>query len=153
MPSENPYQPPDPETPLAVAPTVGQPAVGGVGWWWVLGASVIAAIAGVVGRLVRPLISGPVHYEAIVGLVLMILVCVVLLVRFRKFPRPQGIFFYLTGTLAIWAAHVGGWMIAHGEIWADVVWVNLACNAVAALVGCVTLFLPRSGRQPHFPPS
>ncbi len=145
MPTENPYRPPDPETPLAVAPTASQPAVAGAGWGWVLGGSVIAAAVGVVGRLVRPLITGPVHYEAIAGLVLMIIACVVLLVRFRRFPRPQGIFFYITGTVAVWAAHASGWMLAHGEIWDDVVWLNLACCAVAALVGCVILFLPRLG--------
>lgn len=147
MRGENPYRPPDPETPLAVAPTSGGPAVGKTGWRWVLGASVLAATTGVAGRLIRPLITGPVHYEAIATLALMIIVCVVLLVRFRRFPRPQGIFFYITGTIAVWTAHALGWMIVHGEIWDDVVWLNLTCSAVATLVGCVILLLPRTGMK------
>lgn len=143
MSGENPYRPPEQATPLAVARESSQRPVAKIGWAWVLGTSMFAGTMGVVGRLVRPLISGPVHYEAIAGLALMIIACVVLLVRFRRFPRPQGVFLFITGTVAAWTAHAVGWMIAHGEIWDDVVWLNLASSAVAMLVGCVILLLPR----------
>jgi hypothetical protein len=86
----NPYASPqsDPEP----AESFDQPDVDSrlIATRWIAAAAFLALVSGVASRLVRPLFTGPVHYDALIGVALLVVLSAVLLTRFWLLPLRTG---------------------------------------------------------------
>ena len=97
------------------------------------------AVTGVVSRLCRPLIGGPIHYEAIAALLILVTFSLVL-VFVNRTTRPK--LAHLLFQLENFSLSVGfacGWTIIQRGIWSDFIFVSLAQLACTALVGSLLL--------------
>jgi len=91
-------------------------------------------VVGAVSSYVRPMISGPVHYEAIVSLLLLVLFFVITLFICLGQERPVK----WTSVIIVvtWITYFAGWSLVAQRIWGDLVGVSVAgagCSLAAAV--------------------
>ena len=102
--------------------------------WIVSSAMVFGLVVGAVSSYVRPMISGPVHFEAIVSLLLLVMFFVVTLVISLATARPM-----LWTSVAIvltWLAYFVGWSLVAQRMWDDMIGVcatGIVCSLTVAL--------------------
>lgn len=108
---------------------------------WAALLGVAAFLTGVMSRFVRPMIPGPVHYEAIASMLVVIAMCVVMLILVIRLPIAQATVAIQSGVLLFWGMHLLGWSSVHGSFWGDMVGVSAACWVVSAIVAQMILFL------------
>ena len=95
---------------------------------------VFGLVVGAVSSYVRPMISGPVHFEAIVSLLLLVMFFVVTLVISLATARPM-----LWTSVAIvltWLAYFVGWSLVAQRMWDDMIVVcatGIVCSLTVAL--------------------
>lgn len=120
---------------------------------WIAFFGVVALAIGIVSRLVRPMIDGPIHYESIVSGLLLIALCFVLLGLLKSFPFQRALVGLLIGLFAIWCGYFCGWTAVHGSVWDDLIAVAAMMWLVSSLTGSVILYIhkSRTARQKRTP--
>ena len=108
---------------------------------WAITNTLLGGIVGAISRYVRPMIDGPIHYEAIVSTILMLLLCAVVAIQFAvvKPFRWRRITVVSALIFAAWLAYSIGWSIVHGSIWDDTIGAMLA-GCLVSLVGSLAIF-------------
>ena len=115
-----------------------------------LGFSILfGGIVGAGSRYVRPLISGPIHYESLVAGLLLVLFSAIVALRFSAAPRPVTV---VTGlVVASWAAYATAWSVIHGSLWDDLMVAALTGAAVSSVLAMSTIatsrWIVRRGRR------
>lgn len=89
-------------------------------------------VFGVITRSLRPLFSGPTHWESLIALIVLIGLTLMLALFHRRKGFQLG---FQLENFAFWAGWVSGWCIVHGHVWSDVLGVTLIWWLVCAVVG------------------
>ena len=76
---------------------------------------------------------GPVHYEAIVALGILIVIALFLAINHRK--SSNGFWPFQLEIVSLWFAFAAGWSLVHGSIWGDIVSFTVAWWIGSALIG------------------
>ena len=110
---------------------------------WMIVLPVACAVGGtgvgLVSRICRPLIVGPVHYEALVSTAVLFLSALLLVFANRKMtPRLAHLYFQLEN-FSLWAGYACGWTIVQKSIWDDLVVVVLSISVCVGFVGSLLL--------------
>ena len=92
----------------------------------------VGGIVGFVSRTVRPLIDGPIHYEAIAEMGFKMLVSILLLWVSIRSKAERPIQWLAIAILALWLGSTLGWSAAERGVWTDYLVVN-------AIYGLLTL--------------
>lgn len=80
---------------------------------------------GAVTRYLRPHFPGPVHHDALIALIALILMCLsLLLMHLRCRPRGRTLGSLQLGTGFLWLGYMIGWSIVHRSFWDDLVIVT-----------------------------
>lgn len=108
-----------------------------------------AALTGVVSRLVRPLISGPVHYEALATVVLLSVACLVLLLGLRQIAYRRAVVTYAIEVVALWGVFAVAWSIIDQRLRHDLVAVIGLFWAVSTAVGLFILWIIQKAYPPR----
>ena len=74
---------------------------------------------GIAARAIRPHLSGPVHYEALVSLVVLSAACLVLLLGLRRISYWRAALVFIIEMTALWACFVIGWIIIERQLVED----------------------------------
>lgn len=93
----------------------------------------VGLVIGVVSRALRPHIMGPVHYEAIVTLGLLVAVTLALVLSHRQ--SSHGLWPFQLEAFSLWAAFASGWSLMHGGVWTDLIAVAVPWWLGCAVVG------------------
>lgn len=110
---------------------------------WILYSAVVGFIVGVGSRYVRPMISGPVHYESLVAAVLLIVFLAVVVTRFSG-AQLRSLFPVSIGLVVVtWGAYFFGWSIVHGRFWDNLASAASMGALVSLVVVSVILFAVR----------
>ena len=131
-PSSTPVQasprPPAPPSP----PTFGRPSA------ILVRATAVVAIGFILGaasRVIRDAIPGPVHYEAIVSLAVLVVVSALLAFSHRRARNSMWV--YQLEVFSLWAAFESGWSLVNGGIWSDALFAFGAWWLGCAVLGAV----------------
>ncbi len=124
-----------PSTRPMMAPTASEVRSAARGWGVVTPILVLVSgfIVGMVSRWVRQMISGPIHYEALVSIAVLGSVCLLLALKNRGWGR--GFWLYQLEVFALWAAFTSGWSLVNAGFWSDLVGFAVACWILSAIVG------------------
>ena len=106
-------------------------------------AGTLSLIVGMASRLMKPLVSGPVHFEALAAILLNVFFSLVLFGVVRRFPFIRALVALQIGLFVIWFAYLAGWSIMNGGLWDDVVGISAAMWIVSAFVGLGLLFVQK----------
>lgn len=91
---------------------------------------------GNVSRLARPFLKvGPVHYDALVALVLLLLISIWLVFDASLEQPRTAMIRYCLNSIAFWASFVSGWSFVHGHAWDDLLGFSLVWCAGCCVVG------------------
>ena len=102
---------------------------------------------GVVSRLCRPLIVGPVHYEALISTAVLCLAAVLLVVlNCKTSPKLAHLCFQLEN-FSLWIGYASGWTVIQKSLWDDFVFVVLATNLCVGFAGSLLLLALQSLRR------
>ena len=74
---------------------------------------------GIAARAIRPHLSGPVHYEALVSLVVLSAACLVLVLGLRRISYWRAALVFIIEMTALWACFVIGWIIIERQLVED----------------------------------
>ena len=101
----------------------------------ILAASTIFGFAvGAISSYVRPMIPGPIHYEAIASLLLISLFLLIAIFTCLRTARP--VQWMSLVILLTWLSHFAGWSLVAWRVWADffaVTAVSIGCSLAIAL--------------------
>ncbi|MDG2223742.1 MAG: hypothetical protein P8L85_20355 [Rubripirellula sp.] len=117
----NPYQPPGVKIDQAVRLNDATPT--GIAWlkiWLVAAASLFV---GVISRLARELVRGPIHFEAIAATVVQIALVLAVIYTFRRWRLRDGIINVNLAITMIWWAFLIGWTFIHRKLWDDFIFM------------------------------
>lgn len=106
---------------------------------------VFGLFLGAVSSYVRPMISGPIHFEAIASLFLIILFLVIAMffcIRTAGPLRWMSVVVVLT-----WVSYYVSWSLVAQRVWDDMLWLMLAGVAVSLTVALPIVFLWRRMRD------
>ena len=102
-------------------------------------------VIGVLSRALRSAISGPVHYETLLSVVLLAGACLALALDHRRARR--GFWPYQLEVFALWAAYTSGWSVVHGYVWSDLLSSTIMLWLACAVVGGIVVVLARRGAR------
>lgn len=109
---------------------------------WFVALLLVGMLVGAVSRYVRPYCSGPVHYEALVDLVMRIAIGVwVLIIHLRYYPKRRAWASLQLSLVGLHLGHLIGWSAVEGRFWDDllqvdaVIWVASGVISTVLLVG------------------
>lgn len=105
-------------------------------------------LIGVVSSFVRPMLSGPMHPEAIGSLMLLILIALFGVAHHAGSGPGRGVIVFELEMVSLWAAFVFGWSLVHGSLWSDFVAFGIVGWLGSAVGGLVLIPLVRSVRRP-----
>ncbi len=109
---------------------------------WALSISVFGLGLGMAERWVRPMITGPVHYEALIGLLLKIIVCLLVLgMHLRYQPRKTALLSLQISYFGFWWSCMVGWTFVNKLIFDDLLFVMGLCWFISALIGGIVVFV------------
>ncbi|MEM8671354.1 MAG: hypothetical protein AAGG48_27790 [Planctomycetota bacterium] len=135
---DNPYQPPR----EANAPNIeSSDAIQKIPFWLFGGVGFLSLIVGIVSRHVRPMIVGPIHYDALVALILEIAMILVAIFLLRRRKTRDAIIYLNIALAAIWPLFSVGWTIRHGAVWNDFVGVVSAFWLGSAVFGSLVMYV------------
>jgi hypothetical protein len=146
MAEQNPYQPPQAAIDRPAEPTSMPLAVG-----WIVTFAAGGFLIGLASRTVRPYISGPVHYEMLVALGLLIGLALAAIYRFRKLPLRTALRCFNLAMFSLWAAFAIGWTVIHRGFWDDLVGMTAAFWIGSAVIGSILLKLLHVYKQHQRP--
>jgi len=107
----------------------------------------VGGAVGVVSRLCRPLIVGPVHYEALVSTVVLCLAAVLLVVlNCKTSPKLAHLCFQLEN-FSLWTGYASGWTVIQKSLWDDLVFAVFAINLCVGFAGSLLLLALQSLRR------
>jgi hypothetical protein len=98
---------------------------------WLIFSTIFGFAVGAGSRYVRPMITGPVHYESLVAGILLILYLVMASVRFSAADHHPR--FVMALVVVIWGSYFTDWSIVHGHVWGNLVFAALM-GALASLI-------------------
>ena len=112
---------------------------------------------GVVSRKCRDLISGSVHYETLVSLVVLCVSSLLIVFVNRKaMPKSAHLLFQLENSF-LWLGHALCWLVVNQSLWDDFVFFAVAMTMVTALIGsallsfvCYSCVSAKKGRGPRW---
>lgn len=103
--------------------------------------AVVTALLGVATGLVRPMIPGPVHYETIVSLLVVVpLVLLAWVFVLRAVPWQRAGRWVVLGDVAICMAYWAGWSLLVRHLWDDNLVVMALYAVVAPALSCPLLW-------------
>ncbi len=102
-------------------------------------------VIGVLSRALRSAIRGPVHYEALLSILLLAAICLALALDHRRARR--GFWPYQLEVFALWAAFTSGWSVVHGHVWSDLLSMTIMLWLACAVVGGIVVSLTRRGAR------
>lgn len=140
MVDKNPYAPPMNNS----GPPESAVDVRSISRRWVVGVTLCGFVVGVASRIARDSVQGPVHYDALVALIVLAVMCVVVLIRFWRFPLAQGKRALQIALFCVWASFAMGWSVAHGGIWEDILGISAVGWIGSAIAGALALRIPHS---------
>ncbi len=116
-------------------------------------ALLLALGVGMAARAIRTQISGGVHYESLVAVIVLSVACVVLLLGLRRvaYRRASAVFF-IEGT-AVWLSFAVGWVIIAQRLWIDALVITGVLWASTVFPGLVLLWLVQRCWPPRRPMS
>jgi hypothetical protein len=94
---------------------------------------VVGFVMGVGSRLLRDAVHGPIHYEAIASLAVLVILSASLAASHRG--ARTSIWLYELEAFSLWAAFLSGWSLVHGGVWSDALVAFGAWWLGAAVVG------------------
>ena len=146
---QNPYTPPRTDSAADTAPA-GDDAIdhSQVARRCTFSVAVCAFAIGIAARLARPHFSGPVHYESLVALACLVILCLGALACFWRFPRAVAVRSLQIALLVLWAAFTAGWSLIHGSLWGDLLAVNAICWLASSVIGSLALLTLRKRERP-----
>jgi hypothetical protein len=110
------------------------------GSWYVFGSFFAGFGIGAISRWVRPSFPGPIHYEAMIALVVEIGLCVALLILHLRYrPIVRATLSLEGGLAALWCGNVLGWSLVHGSLVDDLLAVDGVCWLISGIAGAVIL--------------
>lgn len=144
--SGNPYRPPQTRgaTPPRPSADDGDPMAITMGWFALV--LIAALLIGAASRTIRPLVPGPVHYEAIGEMMFKAALSIAMLLRVWNMPLLKRLLAYGAGQLCLWGGAITGWSFVHRQIWDDAVKVAVVGWAIATVVGWACLMIPARRR-------
>ena len=114
---------------------------------WVAGLSFVAFLIGAGSRLVRPFVSGAIHYEMLGVLVGMACLCGILVLRLWRFPLRIALLSVEVGLICMWSAQLLGWSLVHGSFWDDIAGVTLVCWLLSSSIAVGVTLIPHERHE------
>ena len=108
-----------------------------------------ALVVGAAARLIRPLIDGPIHYEALGAVVLLCTACLLLLLGLRRIAYRRGALVYVIECSAVWACFAIGWIAVNGRVWDDILAVSGVYWVGTVFPGLLLLLAVQRVRPPR----
>ena len=106
---------------------------------------------GVVSRQCRDLISGPVHYDALVSLfVLCVSSLLLVFVNRQAMPKSAHLSFQLENSF-LWLGPASGWVVVNQYMWVDFVFFSVAMTMITAFIGSALLLFMRVCKERSWP--
>ncbi len=139
MAEQNPYQPPQAAVDQVAEPVKPTPMSRVVAVGWIVTFAAGGFLIGLISRTVRPYISGPVHYEMLVALGLLIGLALAAIYRFRALQYIRGLMFLNLALFALWAAFATGWSLIDRRLWDDLIGMAAALWLGSAVIGSILL--------------
>ncbi len=101
----------------------------------------LALGVGMAARAIRTQLSGGVHYESLLAVIVLLVACLVLLLGLRRIAyRRASAVFVIEGT-ALWLCFAVGWVIIGRRMWMDLLSVTGMLWASTVFPGLVVLWL------------
>ena len=151
MSNANPYRPPRASLEQTTASKEIAPktkAADRVAWGVMIGVGVFGSFVGALSRTVRPMISGPTHYEMMATMFVLTMTMLGLLAYFGRSMFFATAMVNVNFAFALlWFGFFVGWTIVHGKIWDDMVGVSLFFWFGSAVIGSLTLLALNGGRR------
>ena len=138
MSNPNPYRPPKSPAERVTLREVVSPT--GLAWKLILTVSIISLLVGLISRYVRPMITGPIHYEMIVAIFIQISLVLGVLWVSRHRPLRDGIISANLAIAAVWGAFFIGGSVVHGTVWGDVVGLTAVFWVASAIFGSLAMY-------------
>ncbi len=139
MPESNPYHPPREKAEHAVI--LSDPELTGIAWRKLCLMGCSGLFVGVTSRLARQLVPGPIHYEAIAAMVVLIALVLAVIYTFRRWPLYDALINMDLAITMLWGSFFIGWTIIHGEIWVDFIFLAamswFGSTTIGSLLMCV----------------
>ncbi|MHC5115325.1 MAG: hypothetical protein ACYTGP_12960 [Planctomycetota bacterium] len=114
--------------------------------------AVVCLLLGIAARLMRPLFVG-VHWEALVGFILLGVLCVVSVIVHRRIPWRRALLTLEVQVATIWLTFVVGWSFVEKKFWSDLLGVAAGWWLACAIVSPLLLVAIQRVRQPTFDPN
>jgi hypothetical protein len=137
MTESNPYQPP--ESPVERVRQEDIWPSSGLAWRPLLLMALMGLLVGFVSRSVRPMITGPIHYEMIGVIFWQGSWILASLVVFWKMGLRRGILHVNLGIAAIWWAFFLGWSIRHRGVWDDLIGMTITFWIGSSAIGSLAM--------------
>ena len=100
------------------------------------------AVAGGISAYVRPMIQGPIHYEMLASMFIVLpLIVLALVISMRRTPWRHVTRHLLFAIFATCFAFTAGWAAVQARMWDDMFWVMLVYGLIAAAVAWLLLFV------------
>lgn len=125
---DNPYSPPQTVSPPMLEPVDGSWLSNGNAIHVVL--FVTGLTLGLLSRFLRPFITGPIHFEALIefGVKIAISIAMLWLARNRHMRHP--VLRFSLSVFALWIGSAIGWSMLNGRLWSD----HLLFNTTGCLI-------------------
>ena len=111
-------------------------------WGWLVGVGMLGCVLGLASRAVRPFFGGPMHWDAMVTLVLLFVLSAGFVLCLWREQRKAGLLSYEIGAFALWTGHTLGWSLLHGFLWEDLLMLNAGSWLASAVLGGLLLLIP-----------
>lgn len=105
---------------------------------------VAAFIVGMGSRYIRSSFQGPVHWEFIISLTVLLIGSLYLALRNRS---AGSAWIFQLELLALWLAFASGWTAVHGSVWSDLVVVIALYWFGCAVVGALIVTVAKKSSQ------
>ena len=139
MPESNPYQPPRAKAEHAVK--LSEPELTGIAWRKICLIGGSGLLVGVTSRLARQLVPGPIHYEAIASMVVLIALVLAVIYAFRRWPLHEALINTDLAITILWGSFFIGWTMIHGEFWGDFILLTAMSWFGSITIGSLLIYV------------